>query len=175
MKPVVVFFLFFFFLFFMFTSVAMSESELEFLKRAMQDLQQKMEVLQQKIESLEEKANNDDEAMKAVIKEKQERDALLEKNKAKPVLAFWKNDFFLSTPDEEFWMKIRGNIHFDTKFYRRSSKNPSEFDIRRARLDFQGMFYKYISLYFVALICLVQIIGRIKTIGWILSHPFIKS
>jgi phosphate-selective porin OprO/OprP len=70
---------------------------------------------------------------------------LIEKQKATPVVAFWKNDFFLSTPDENFWMKIRGNVHFDTKFYGGNSGNPTHFDIRRARMDFQGEWYKYIS------------------------------
>jgi len=126
-------------------SGAQSESEIETLKNTLGMLLQQMEALQQKIAALESKAQENNDNIHAVIEEKKEQDALLEKNKAKPVLAFWKNDFFLSTPDEEFWMKIRGNIHFDTKFYRSSSKNPSEFDIRRARLDFQGMFYKYIA------------------------------
>jgi len=107
-------------------------------------LQQQMEALQQKIEALESKAKENNDTIHAVVEEKKEKDALLEKKKAKPVLAFWKNDFFLSTPDEEFWMKIRGNLHFDSKFYGGNSNNPTEFDIRRARIDFQGMFYKYI-------------------------------
>jgi phosphate-selective porin len=41
-------------------------------------------------------------------------------------------------------MKIRGNLHFDAKFYGGNSNNPTHFDIRRARFDFQGMWYKYI-------------------------------
>ncbi|MFH1672392.1 MAG: porin [Pseudomonadota bacterium] len=68
----------------------------------------------------------------------------LEKKKGEPVVAFWKDDFFLSTPDENFWMKIRGNLHMDTKFYGGNSGNPTHFDIRRARFDFQGMWYQYI-------------------------------
>lgn len=134
-----------FFLSLSLSSGAKSESEIEALKKTMGMLQQQMEALQQKIEALEHKAQDDNDTIHAVIEEKKEKDALLEKKKAKPVLAFWKNDFFLSTPDEEFWMRIRGNAHFDTKFYRGSSKNPTHFDIRRARIDFQGMFYQYIS------------------------------
>jgi phosphate-selective porin OprO/OprP len=64
--------------------------------------------------------------------------------KVTPVYAFWENDFYLSTPDENFWMKIRGNLHLDTKFYGGNSGNPTEFDVRRARFDFQGMWYKCI-------------------------------
>jgi phosphate-selective porin OprO/OprP len=73
-----------------------------------------------------------------------EDELLLKEKKGTPAVSFWKNDFFLSTPDEEFWMKIRGNLHLDTKFYYDDSRNPTRFDIRRARMDFQGMWYKYI-------------------------------
>jgi len=66
--------------------------------------------------------------------------------KVAPVFAFWKNDLFLSTDDEEVWMKIRGNLHVDSKAYGGNSNNPTQFDIRRARFDFQGMLYK--SIYF---------------------------
>ena len=57
----------------------------------------------------------------------------------------WKNDFILRTSDNNFWMKVRGNLHFDTKFYGGNSENPTQFDIRRARMDFQGQWYEYIS------------------------------
>lgn len=67
-----------------------------------------------------------------------------EGKKVEPVYGFWKNDLFFSTADENFWMKIRGNLHVDSKAYGGNSNNPAQFDIRRARFDFQGMFYKYI-------------------------------
>ena len=71
---------------------------------------------------------------------------LIAKKKATPVVAYWNNDFILSTPNEEFWMKIRGNLHFDTKLYGSNSANPSpQFDIRRARIDFQGAFFTYLT------------------------------
>jgi len=66
--------------------------------------------------------------------------------KVEPVFAFWKNDLFLSTADETLWMKIRGNLHVDSKIYGGNSNNPAHFDIRRARFDFQGMWYD--SIYF---------------------------
>jgi len=65
--------------------------------------------------------------------------------KVDPMFAFWENDLFLSTADENFWIKIRGNLHVDSKAYGGNSNNPSQFDVRRARFDFQGMFYKSIS------------------------------
>ncbi|MFH2000295.1 MAG: porin [Planctomycetota bacterium] len=73
------------------------------------------------------------------------QEEFIKKNRGEQAFAYWKNDFYLSTPDENFWMKIRGNLHFDTKFYSGNSENSSTFDIRRARMDFQGMWYKYIE------------------------------
>lgn len=70
---------------------------------------------------------------------------LIASKKAQPVIAYWKDDFVLSTPDERFMMKIRGNIHFDTKFHSDDSVNPTQFDLRRARIDLQGTFYSTIS------------------------------
>jgi len=70
---------------------------------------------------------------------------LAKEKDAIPVVAYWKNDFFLSTPDEAFWMKIRGNLHLDTKFYGENSKNPNTIDVRRAGMDFQGGFYKFVT------------------------------
>lgn len=71
---------------------------------------------------------------------------LIEKQKAAPLVPYYKNDFYLSTPDESFQMRIRGNVHFDSKFYPwGEGTNPTQFDIRRARMDFQGVFYDYIS------------------------------
>ncbi len=71
---------------------------------------------------------------------------LVAKRGAVPVVVYWKDDFTLSTPDEEFVMQIRGNLHFDTKFYGSNSANPSpQFDIRRARMDFRGCLYSYLT------------------------------
>jgi phosphate-selective porin OprO/OprP len=115
--------------------------------------QDRLKALEEKIQALESQLNQVKQAfeselnqMKAASSKTKAEEELIEKKGATPVVAFWKNDFFLSTPDENFWMKIRGNLHFDTKFYGGNSNNPTEFDIRRARIDFQGMLYKY--LYF---------------------------
>ena len=71
---------------------------------------------------------------------------VIEKRGGIPLVVYWDNDLVLSTPNEEFRMKIRGNLHFDTKFYGSNSANPSpQFDIRRARMDFQGTFFAYLT------------------------------
>ncbi len=93
--------------------------------------QDRLKALEDKVQALEDELQ-------------QEKKETFQDKKVTPARAFWKNDFFLSTPDENFWMKIRGNLHFDTKWYGSESKNPTHFDIRRARFDFQGMWYKYI-------------------------------
>ncbi len=102
--------------------------------------QERLNALENKINSLQKELQQ----LKDSLATQAAEEKIVEKKKATPVLAFWKNDFFLSTPDENFWMKIRGNLHMDTKFYGGNSNNPTEFDIRRARMDFQGMWYKYI-------------------------------
>lgn len=71
---------------------------------------------------------------------------LIAKKGGIPVVVYWKDDFILSTLNEEFVMQIRGNLHFDTKFYGSNSANPSpQFDIRRARMDFRGSLYSYLT------------------------------
>ncbi len=68
-----------------------------------------------------------------------------EGKKVTPMHSFWKNDLYFSNADEDIWIKIRGNLHVDSKIYGGNSSNPVQFDIRRARFDFQGMFYNSIS------------------------------
>jgi len=101
--------------------------------------QERIKALEDKIQALEQEVQ-DIKATATGMKEE------FQKKKVKPAFAFWKDDFFLSTADERFWMKIRGNLHFDTKFYGGNSANPTHFDVRRARFDFQGMWEEY--LYF---------------------------
>ncbi|MDY6989966.1 MAG: porin [Thermodesulfobacteriota bacterium] len=101
---------------------------------------EKLEALEKRIEALE----GELEQVRQPFSNTKAAREIIEKRKATPAFAFWKNDFFLSTANEDFWMKIRGNLHFDTKFYGGNSHNPSEFDVRRARMDFQGMWYQYI-------------------------------
>ena len=99
-----------------------------------------LKALEEKVQALEHEL----EQVKKTSSKAFEGDEMVEKLDATPAFAFWKNDFFLSTADKQFWMKIRGNLHVDTKFYGNNSNNPTEFDIRRVRMDFQGMWYKYI-------------------------------
>jgi len=105
-----------------------------------QDDEKRIDALEKEVRTLKEQLERIDLETDAPSAEELAGD-----KKAAPVYAYWKNDFFLYTPDENFWMKVRGNLHFDSKFYGGNSDNPVHFDVRRARMDFQGMWYKYIS------------------------------
>ena len=79
------------------------------------------------------------------VKQADPGEELIKKQKAIPLVAYWKNDFIFSTADEEFVLKIRGNLHFDTRFYGNNSNNPWTFDIRQTRLDLQGDLFHFLS------------------------------
>lgn len=115
------------------------------LKKELQILKNKIEenkALEERVKMLEMKLKEMDKATATV----QKQEEIVKEKKASPAFAFWKNDFYLETPDGNFSMRIRGNIHFDTKFYGGNSENPSpQFDVRRARIDLQGAFYKYLT------------------------------
>ena len=132
------------------SQAAFPDRTIEELSQQLNDLstiiekqQKEIEILKQELKDQKKPINQVQEIRDNKIQKAVKSETL--KKEATPVIAFWKNDFILSTPDEEFWMKIRGNLHFDTKFYSKKSNDPTEFDIRRARMDFQGMWHKYIS------------------------------
>jgi len=79
------------------------------------------------------------------VKQADPGEELIKKQKAIPLVPYWKDGFVFSTADEEFVLKIRGNLHFDTRFYGSNSANPSTFDIRQTRLDLQGDLYRFLS------------------------------
>ncbi len=114
------------------------------LKQELQMLKQKIEenrVLEERVKTLEMKLQEMEKATATV----QKQEEIIKEKKAIPAFSFWKNDFYLETPDGNFSMRIRGNIHFDMKAYGGNSENSTQFDLRRARADFQGTFYKYIT------------------------------
>ncbi len=99
---------------------------------------------EKRIESLEQKLKEVETELQKIKDNSLKGKDTFENSKATPAFLLWKDDFILSTADEKFWMKIRGNVHFDSKFYGGNSNDPTEFDIRRVRMDFQGMWYHYI-------------------------------
>jgi phosphate-selective porin len=64
----------------------------------------------------------------------------------KGLRAYYQDDFVLESADRAFQLKIRGNIHFDTRIYQGESKgSPHSFDIRRARIDLQGRLFSFLT------------------------------
>jgi phosphate-selective porin OprO/OprP len=113
------------------------QQEIQILKKKLEEnkaLEERVKILEQKLEEVQK-----------VTGKVQEQEKIIKEKKASPAFSFWKNDFYLETPDGNFSMRIRGNVHFDVKMYGGNSKTPTQFDIRRARIDFQGLFWKYIQ------------------------------
>ncbi len=60
-----------------------------------------------------------------------------------PLRAYYDDDFILETEDGAFQLRIRGNLHLDTRLYQ--AENPGaiqNLDIRRARIDLMGRLYR---------------------------------
>jgi regulator of replication initiation timing len=97
---------------------------IEDLKKEMQILKQKIEenkALEERVKTLEKKLEEVEKTTATVKKE----EAVTKEKKGSPAFAYWRNGFYLATPDDNFNMRIGGNIHFDTKFYGGNSENPS--------------------------------------------------
>ena len=63
-----------------------------------------------------------------------------------PVDGYYDHGFVFETADGAYQLKTRGNLHFDTRLYGGPDRGaPHSFDIRRARLDFQGRIHRYVS------------------------------
>ncbi len=113
------------------------EAEINALKRELEQIRAlggNLEVIEKKLEEIE-----------IIARAAEKREALLKEEKKIPLVAYYKDDFWLETPDKEFQLRVRGNIHFDTRFFDGESGAPNSFDIRRARYDLQGFLYKYYS------------------------------
>jgi uncharacterized protein (UPF0335 family) len=101
--------------------------------------QDQLKALEDRIQALEkelQQIKGEVQPVKVEVQQPVAKDTFQGK-KVTPVYTFWKDDFYLSTPDENFWMKIRGNLHLDTKFYGGNSNNPTEFDISAFRMKWQ--------------------------------------
>jgi phosphate-selective porin len=60
-----------------------------------------------------------------------------------PLRAYYDDDFILETEDGAFQLRIRGNLHLDTRLYQ--AENPGaiqNLDVRRARIDLMGRLYQ---------------------------------
>ncbi|MGD8276867.1 MAG: porin [Gemmatimonadota bacterium] len=60
-----------------------------------------------------------------------------------PLRAWYRDDFILETEDGAFQLRIRGNLHLDTRLYQAETRGaPFNLDIRRARIDLMGRIHR---------------------------------
>jgi len=60
-----------------------------------------------------------------------------------PLRAYYQDDFILETEDGSFQLRIRGNLHVDTRLYQAENLGAVQnFDIRRARIDLMGRIHR---------------------------------
>lgn len=60
-----------------------------------------------------------------------------------PLKAYYRDDFILETEDGSFQLRIRGNLHFDTRLYQGEEfGGVQNFDIRRGRIDLRGRIHR---------------------------------
>jgi phosphate-selective porin OprO/OprP len=94
--------------------------------------------LLQRIQDLEKKQAETEKVTTTIQKE----EATLKEEKKERVISYYRDGWFLETPDKKFRMNIAGVLHFDTRVFESGGKSPSSFDIRRARYDMRGYLYK---------------------------------
>jgi phosphate-selective porin OprO/OprP len=60
-----------------------------------------------------------------------------------PLRAYYNDDFFLESEDGSFHLRIRGNLHLDTRLYHGENRGSVQnIDIRRVRIDLQGRIHQ---------------------------------
>lgn len=110
------------------------KGEIDALKKKMDE----MRSLEERLKNLEKKL---EEAEKVTTKVKEE-EAKLQEDKKNRAIAYYRDGFFLETPDKNFRLQFGGVLHFDTRLFE-SNRSASSFDIRRARYDMRGYLYKW--------------------------------
>ena len=108
------------------TDVEQLKGEVQKLLKKIEDLEKKQQESEKKFESVE----------KAATKLEQEEAKLKEEKKTRAI-AYYKDGFFIETPDKKFKLQIGGTLNFDTRVFE-SGKSATSFDIRRARYDMRG-------------------------------------
>lgn len=114
---------------------------LEELSREIETLRQTLQetpALEQKILEIEKQIA----ALVAVAEKVEPDEAGLDQEQKKRLIAYYRDGFFLATPDERFRLQIGGVLHFDTRVFSGDEQaTPGGFDIRRGRYDFRGTLY----------------------------------
>ncbi|MDI6775815.1 MAG: porin [Syntrophales bacterium] len=128
------------------------KQRIENLEKIIQGQQKSLESLKLEMErqkEAEDKARQEQERLKALERKVEEvekvttkREEELKKEKKTGLIAYWRDGFFLETPDKQFRLQFGGVLHFDTRFFSGGSRSPDSFDIRRARYDMRGNLYR---------------------------------
>ena len=111
-----------------------------------QDIEQlkgEVQKLLNKIQDLEKKQKENDkkfESMKEAATKVEKEEAQLKEEKKQKAWVYWKDGFFIETPDKKFKLQMGGTLNFDTRVFE-SGKSATGFDIRRARYDMRGNLY----------------------------------
>ncbi|MFA4915289.1 MAG: porin [Syntrophales bacterium] len=125
-------------------------NRIESLEKVIQEQQKSLESLKSELErQAEGRAIQGQERLKALEKKVEDvekvttkREEDLKKEKKTALIPYWRDGFFLETPDKEFRLQLTGVLHFDTRFFGGGSRSADSFDIRRARYDMRGSLYK---------------------------------
>ena len=121
-----------------------NSSEIEQLKQEVNKLLNRLEQLEKKQNATETKTIETEkkvtEVEKVTTKIEKEEAALKEEKKTR-VISYYRDGWFLETPDKNFRLNISGVLHFDTRLYEAKGSS-SSIDIRRARYDMRGYLYR---------------------------------
>ncbi|MEW6366254.1 MAG: porin [Acidobacteriota bacterium] len=111
------------------------KAEIEALKKKLQE----MPDLGEEIKELEKKL----ESVQKVTAKIDSEEAKLKEEKKERAIAYYRDGFFIETPDKKFRLQITGVLHFDTRIFSGDEQgSPTSFDIRRGRYDFRGNLYR---------------------------------
>jgi phosphate-selective porin OprO and OprP len=110
-----------------------SSSELDQLKGEVKKLLNRIQDLEKKQKESDQKF----ESVKETAAKLEQEEAKLKEEKKTRAIAYFKDGFFIETPDNKFKLQMGGTLNFDTRVFE-SGKSPSSFDIRRARYDMRG-------------------------------------
>ena len=117
--------------------------------RSIEDLKAEIETLKGKLAQIPDLQRRIDEmertlqSLEGHAKEQDAEEARLKDEKKQRAIAYYRDGFFIETPDNKFRLQIAGVLHFDTRLFGGGDEaSPTSFDIRRGRYDFRGWFYK---------------------------------
>lgn len=113
-------------------------------KQEMAELKAQLKQQQERIQALEARLAAEEKARRTpLVPAKEEASAAKALPKgAAPAEAFWKDGFYLRTPDDKFQLQIGGRALYHGRFFTDDSRNTSSFLNRQIRIFAQGKFFK---------------------------------